>query len=78
MGLLAPIHVNERIIGFSLILNDITKLKQTQQRLEHSNQELESFAYVASPRRRRRARTKQQREEREQGGGAGSGSASRG
>ena len=44
----APIQSEGRIVGFSLIHNDITDLKLTQLRLERSNQELESFAYVSS------------------------------
>ena len=47
-GQIGPIKQGTRTIGFTIIGNDITELKLTQQRLERSNQELESFAYVAS------------------------------
>jgi len=43
-----PIRSGDRIIGFTVILTDIAELKKTQIRLEQSNRELESFAYVAS------------------------------
>jgi PAS domain S-box-containing protein len=43
-----PIKSGSRIVGFTVITTDITNLKKTQLRLEHSNRELESFAYVAS------------------------------
>jgi PAS domain S-box-containing protein len=43
-----PIKSEGRIVGFAAIATDITHLKKTQQRLEQSNRELESFAYVAS------------------------------
>ncbi len=42
------IRSGEQIIGFTMILTDITDLKKTQLRLEQSNRELESFASVAS------------------------------
>ncbi|MFL5350739.1 MAG: sensor histidine kinase, partial [Hyalangium sp.] len=42
------IRAGQEIVGFTMILTDISDLKQTQARLEQSNQELESFAYVAS------------------------------
>jgi PAS domain S-box-containing protein len=47
-GRVGPIKVNERIVGFTVIITDITESKKTQQLLEQSNRELESFAYVAS------------------------------
>jgi PAS domain S-box-containing protein len=43
-----PIKSGAQIVGFVAIATDITHLKKTQQRLEQSNRELESFAYVAS------------------------------
>jgi PAS domain S-box-containing protein len=43
-----PIKSGGKIVGFVAIATDITHLKKTQQRLEQSNRELESFAYVAS------------------------------
>ncbi|WP_434390818.1 sensor histidine kinase [Melittangium boletus] len=43
-----PIMVDTRIVGFTVILTDITELKRTHLRLEQSNRELESFAYVSS------------------------------
>lgn len=45
---MGPIRSEERIVGFTLITTDITETKQAQLRLEQSNRELESFAYVAS------------------------------
>jgi PAS domain S-box-containing protein len=47
-GRVGPIKSGAQIVGFTVILTDITHLKKTQQRLEQSNRELESFAYVAS------------------------------
>jgi PAS domain S-box-containing protein len=43
-----PIRAGTEIVGFTMILTDISDLKRTQHKLEQSNQELESFAYVAS------------------------------
>jgi len=45
---IGPIRSGDQILGFTMILTDITELKKTQLRLEQSNRELESFAYVAS------------------------------
>ncbi|WP_331096820.1 sensor histidine kinase [Archangium sp.] len=42
------IKAEQRIVGFTMILTDISELKRAQTRLEHSNRELESFAYIAS------------------------------
>jgi len=42
------IRANDQIVGFTMILTDITDLKRTQTRLEQSNCELEDFASVAS------------------------------
>ncbi len=42
------IKAGPEIVGFTMILTDISALKQTQFRLEQSNRELESFAYIAS------------------------------
>jgi PAS domain S-box-containing protein len=44
----AAIKAGPEIVGFTMILTDISDLKQTQFRLEQSNRELESFAYIAS------------------------------
>jgi PAS domain S-box-containing protein len=43
-----PIKSGPRIIGFTIILTDISDLKKIQLRLEQSNRELENFASVAS------------------------------
>jgi PAS domain S-box-containing protein len=43
-----PIKVDQQILGFTMILTDVSDLKKTQLRLEQSNRELESFASVAS------------------------------
>ncbi|PTL84700.1 ATP-binding protein [Vitiosangium sp. GDMCC 1.1324] len=43
-----PIKVGHQVVGFAVILTDISDLKKTQLSLEQSNRELESFAYVAS------------------------------
>ncbi|WP_239470540.1 sensor histidine kinase [Archangium violaceum] len=43
-----PIRNGGQIIGFTMIMTDISQLKRVQQRLEQSNRELESFASVAS------------------------------
>jgi PAS domain S-box-containing protein len=47
-GRVGPIKTGSQIVGFTVITTDITHLKKTQLRLEQSNRELESFAYVAS------------------------------
>jgi PAS domain S-box-containing protein len=47
-GRVGPIKSGAEIVGFTVITTDITHLKKTQLRLEQSNRELESFAYVAS------------------------------
>ncbi len=43
-----PIRADSEIIGFTMITTEISDLKRVQLRLEQSNRELESFAYVAS------------------------------
>ena len=43
-----PIKAGSENVGFTMIFTDISELKRIQTRLEHSNRELESFAYVAS------------------------------
>ena len=47
-GRVGPIKVKQDIVGFTVCLTDITEAKKTQVRLEQSNRELASFAYVAS------------------------------
>lgn len=45
---MGAIKAEQRIVGLTMILTDISDLKEIQGRLEQSNRELESFAYVAS------------------------------
>ena len=47
-GRVGPIKVDQSTVGFTVVITDITESKKTQQLLEKSNRELESFAYVAS------------------------------
>ncbi|EPX57256.1 histidine kinase [Cystobacter fuscus DSM 2262] len=47
-GQVGPISRDGQVVGFTVIVTDITQHKVTQQRLERSRRELERFAHVVS------------------------------
>ncbi|MET0405409.1 MAG: ATP-binding protein [Cystobacter sp.] len=47
-GQVGPIKQEGEVVGFTIVVTDISERKRIQHRLERSNRELENFAYVAS------------------------------
>jgi PAS domain S-box-containing protein len=47
-GQVGPIKQAGEVVGFTIVVTDISEHKRIQHRLERSNRELENFAYVAS------------------------------